>query len=1017
MIDGDFFRPSTHNVTRRGNEQATPSQPPPSTGEERLTPPPYSGEAGRGLVGTQRVTVAARPGLPLRSLLLLFLLILPFITAMRAPLPLPKDEAEKTVMLTVQSALTMGEGQVAPLQVFVTNGYGAPAADLRVTLYVDDLILQEIETDGQGIGRFDLPSNLAPGDHRLIFQIKGRHGLNDGWAQEMLTVIGAIPLPPTSVPPTAIPTEPPPPTPAPPTAEPPTAEPPTAVPPTAVPPTAEPTQVPVVATVVPVATVLPTLLPVVIVSDSLSASVAVTLPVVTAVLLRPPLATSAPTALIPLPTPVSTIVAVVIATLPVATVPVAATVERLLIAATPSPMAATLAVAPPTLHLREIGLGFMGGIMLMVLVLMGLSSQASQRLRARLARIFYPFGNRPAQPDQRPLSNFQQLILNHIRQAKWGLLCALASMIGSALTDLISPWPLKIIFDYILLQSPLPEQLRFLDRLAQGNTVTMLLIVAAAIVAIALLQSSFAYLENYMTTRAGYQLVNTLRRELFLHFQRLSLTFHQESKRGELVFNVADDAQTLRDAFTDSALSLVTQVLTMIGMFAIMFYVNWRLSLIPLVTFPLLFIVYLFLQRRLKTQVRTLRKKEGQIAAQLTENLAIMPVIQAFGREQHEADRFDLENSQNLESGIRIAQLSARLNRTIEIISEVGLAAVIFVGAWLALRGSMTPGDVLIFVTYVRTLYKPVRQMVKMSTKLNSAWVAGQRIAAVLDIEPEIADKPNAVVAQKLRGALSFEQVAFHYKAGQPILRDVSFQIKPGQRVALVGPSGAGKSTITSLLLRLYDPSQGTIRIDGLDLRDYQRASLRQQIGLVLQDSMLFGATIRENICYGKPDATQAEVEQAARQAHIHDFIAALPKGYETPIGEMGSTLSGGQRQRIAIARALVKEPSILILDEPTSALDAESKALVDATINNLQRGKTVLVIAHQLSSIQSFDQIIVMAQGRVVERGTHAELLARRGVYADLYQLQNNLPAPASADHNGLFAPSLAMSLLAGAD
>ncbi|MCB0083344.1 MAG: ABC transporter ATP-binding protein, partial [Caldilineaceae bacterium] len=350
-----------------------------------------------------------------------------------------------------------------------------------------------------------------------------------------------------------------------------------------------------------------------------------------------------------------------------------------------------------------------------------------------------------------------------------------------------------------------------------NDTFVLLLVVAATIVVIALLQSTFGYLENYMTMRAGYQLVNTLRRELFLQFQRLPLTFHQESKRGELVFNVADDAQTVRDAFTDSALSLVTQVLTIIGMFVIMFYVNWRLALIPLLTFPLLFVVYHVLQRRLKQQVRKLRKKEGQIASQLVENLAIMPVIQAFGREEYEAERFAVENNQNLESGIRIAQLGAALNRTIAIVSEVGLAVVVFLGAWMALRGTMTPGDVLIFITYVRTMYKPVRQMVKLSTKLNSAWVAGQRIAQVLDMEPEIHDQPDAIVAQQLRGAIEFERVAFHYKAEQPVLYNVNFHIQPGQRVALVGPSGAGKSTITSLLLRLYDPRVGTIRIDGID--------------------------------------------------------------------------------------------------------------------------------------------------------------------------------------------------------
>jgi ABC-type multidrug transport system fused ATPase/permease subunit len=296
-------------------------------------------------------------------------------------------------------------------------------------------------------------------------------------------------------------------------------------------------------------------------------------------------------------------------------------------------------------------------------------------------------------------------------------------------------------------------------------------------------------------------------------------------------------------------------------------------------------------------------------------------------------------------------------------------------------------------------MYKPLRDIVKLSAKITKAYISAQRIGEILDIEPEIQDKPDAIVVSHLRGDIVFDHVSFKYVSfdyatsegsdAPATLSDVSFTICAGERVALVGASGAGKSTVTNLILRLYEPDEGRILIDGLDIQEYQRQSLRQQIGLVLQDSLLFGASIRENIAYGKPDATPGEIMAAARQAHIHNFILALPDQYETVIGEMGSTLSGGQRQRIAIARALVKQPSILILDEPTSALDAESKTLVTETIHHLHEGRTILVITHQLSTVQNFDQILVMDKGRVVERGTHPELLRQRGVYAQLYRLQ----------------------------
>lgn len=590
---------------------------------------------------------------------------------------------------------------------------------------------------------------------------------------------------------------------------------------------------------------------------------------------------------------------------------------------------------------------------------------------------------------QKKHTRFKQVILNHLSQVKKSLFFAVVCMLGFTLTELLAPWPIKIIFDHVLLDKPFPPSLSFLGMILLGGKALFLVVVSLAIIFIAVFRGLFSYFQLFITTRVGYWLVSTLRMELFAHLQRLSLSFHYRARTGELMTKVVGDTNMLRDVLAESALTFIAHLLTVIGMFAVMTAMNWKLSLIVLSTFPILFYALFSLYGKIKASAKRQRKREGKIASRISEVLTSIFLVQAFGREKYEEERFEAESAQSLQESIRTTRMEAAAARTVEILNAVSICAAVLFGAFQVLKKAMTPGDLFVFTSYLANMYKPIRNMAKLSTKFSKALVSAQRIAEILEIEPEIHDLPDAIAASDLKGEIVFQDVSFNYRDGQDVLKRVSFSIFPGQKTALVGASGAGKSTIVNLILRLYDSQRGTILIDGVDIKRYQRESLRSKIGIVLQDSILFGATIRENISYGKPEATQEEIEEAARQARAHDFIIHLPDGYDTVLGERGSTLSGGQRQRISLARAIIKQPSILILDEPTSAVDAESARLIQDALDHFLKGRTGLVIVHQFSSIKRFDQILVLKSGEVVERGTHDELLEHKGYYYKLFKFQ----------------------------
>jgi ATP-binding cassette, subfamily B, bacterial len=430
-------------------------------------------------------------------------------------------------------------------------------------------------------------------------------------------------------------------------------------------------------------------------------------------------------------------------------------------------------------------------------------------------------------------------------------------------------------------------------------------------------------------------------------------------------------------------------------MLIILFTVDWRIGLIAMATMPFLGYSLFHVYRKTKISVKTQKKQEGQVASRMGEVLSAVPLVQAFARETHEMRTFDKVTAETVKESIRVARLGAAATRSSELITALGTAVAVLYGAILVLRGTMLPGALVLVVSYLNSLYKPLKNLAGLSTDLSKAMASADRISEVLDVEPEITDHPGAVDADAIKGTIEFDHVSFDYGDGREVLHDVSFTVLAGQRLALVGSSGAGKSTIISLILRLYEPHAGAIRIDGVDIRDYKIKSLRRHIGLVLQQSILFGATVRENIAYGRPDASDVEIESAAWAANADEFIQDMEHGYDTVIAERGATLSGGQRQRIAIARALIRNSPILILDEPMTGLDAESESNVREALDRLMTGKTVIMITHDLQSIADADHVLLLEDGRVSAAGTHQELVATSNRYRQLYELKASSESP----------------------
>ncbi len=456
-----------------------------------------------------------------------------------------------------------------------------------------------------------------------------------------------------------------------------------------------------------------------------------------------------------------------------------------------------------------------------------------------------------------------------------------------------------------------------------------------------------------------------------------------------MVARLTSDLQLVQQLVVSGLYDLFTNTLTLLGMIVIMFLIDWHLALIALTVMPLLFYVTYHYTSRIRRLSRDQRKREGQVASISQETISSMKIVQAFNAQDHEISRFNEASSKSLASSMVSTRLQAAFTGVVAICVALGTSAVIFLGGAGVIAGSLTPGDIIVFLTYVGAMYRPMRNLSKLANTITKATAAAERIVEILDTRSEIVDAPDAKELAKVHGLVEFSHVDFEYDPAHPVLRDISIEARPGEKIAVVGPTGAGKTTIMSLLLRFYDPKGGSVLIDGLDLRHVRLATLRRQIGIVLQEAVLFHMTIRENISYGRPEATEEEIIAAAKAAQAHRFITRLPNGYDTLVGERGSTLSGGERQRIAIARAILKDAPIVVLDEPTTGLDAESEALVLRALDELTKGRTTFTITHRLTTIRNVDRIYVIEAGSIVESGTHEELMKRWGRYRDLYRTQ----------------------------
>jgi ATP-binding cassette subfamily B protein/subfamily B ATP-binding cassette protein MsbA len=567
----------------------------------------------------------------------------------------------------------------------------------------------------------------------------------------------------------------------------------------------------------------------------------------------------------------------------------------------------------------------------------------------------------------------------YLRPYRRTLILAAAAMLGETVTALLAPWPLKFVFDRVLLVHHHHGKANV--RVALGNAQwTLVAVITGAAILIAVVDALLTYYDTQLSEVASQKAVFELRRALFAHLQKLSVAFHHsaDTRLGDLLSRLSGDIGALQSLAADGVSNIVTNGLTLICMAGVLFWMDRPMGLAATaLTLPMIW----YARRNtlvMRQAMRDARRQEGQVSAVLQESLAYVKLVQAYGREDHESGRLTEASDRSLSANIEAATLVAKLTPTVSLMSSIGYALLIAFGVDRVVNGHLTPGELLVLLSYVRSTQSPIRQLAKLSYSVSKATASLERIREVLNVEPTVVERPGAVkLAIDSTAAVAFRTIRFGYAPGRPVLHDVSLEARPGQLVALVGATGSGKSTLVSLLPRFYDPWDGGVLIDGRDVREFTLASLRANVAVVLQDSLIFRTTVLENIAYGRPEAPREEIIAAAEAAGVSSIVARLEDGYDTVVSERGASLSGGEKQCIGIARALLKDAPIVVLDEPTSAMDAHTERIVMSGLERLLEGRTALIIAHRLSTVMKADLVAVLGGGRLVEVGDPATLLS----------------------------------------
>ena len=570
------------------------------------------------------------------------------------------------------------------------------------------------------------------------------------------------------------------------------------------------------------------------------------------------------------------------------------------------------------------------------------------------------------------MKNYMRL-LAYIKPYTRRLALAVVCIIMAAGANLYLPWIIKDMIDDVLM----------------SKDMVMLNLIAAGILVVMFTRGVFYYGQSYLVSYVGQRVIIDVRSVLFRKFQRMPMSYYDKQQTGTVMSYITNDVAVMQSAIVDNLIELVTESSILIGSLAMMIYLDWKLSLLTLMTIPLVGFAMKIFGRKLKRSSTVIQERVAEITSLLQESISAIRVVKSFVRESYEIKRFEEQNWRNFQAAMKNVKLSSLLTPTVEFLAAIAVTFIVWFGGYEVVNEVITAGELVAFLTYAVNLANPVKRLSRVYAAIQKAMAAAERVFAVMDLDEKIIDVPGAKALPPIKGKVEFKDITFSYKEGQPALQHISLKAEPGQMIALVGPSGSGKSTIANLIPRFYDVDSGVITIDDHDIRQVTADSLREQIGLVPQETMLFSTTVMENIRYGRLEATDEEVIAAAKAANAEEFIKELPEGYDTKLGERGLNLSGGQRQRLAIARAILKNPRVLILDEATSALDTESEKIVQDALDNLMVGRTSFVIAHRLSTIFNADQIFVVENGHLREHGTHEELLAAGGLYSNLYNIQ----------------------------